>query len=97
MIKYKGKEDVFTDSRIIGLKNLHELMNAILHSLLANEVDLFMLPYIISNLVFFFFLFLFVGIIYSFRGHHLFFQDIIVLANDHYSSRATSPFKKGHL
>ena len=35
---------MFTDSRIIGFKNWHELMNAILHSLLANEVDLFVLP-----------------------------------------------------
>ena len=41
-------------------------MNAILHSLLANEVELFMLPNVIFNLVFLF-LFLFVGIIYSFK------------------------------
>ena len=87
MITYKGKQDVFTDSRIIGFKNWHELMNAIFHSLLANEVDLFVLPRESDDGHFvFLFIYLF---IYKQIGHFLHLMILTSVTGIYFSTSTT--------
>ena len=93
MITYKGKQDVFTDSRIIGFKNWHELMNAVLHSLLANEVDLFVLPReSVGHFVIFFFVWGGVhvcGVSYKQIRHFLHLMILTSLTDIYFSTDTT--------